>query len=204
MGGGARLAQHRAATVLQYWKQCIWLCCWFDQQATLKQKCLRLQALCRGASSYVCLVRVNRCLPPPLTKKSSDPKVLNHPFRTCEQPLPPQKMRRQHKRPRHCPGRRHPPHAPNSGGGPLCMPLIFWTTQTMAASDLLGVGKCSSTLKPYVSPTAAPTTIQMAYRCYIARRVTQQHASCPQYNHRVTHVLDTMPPLLTTITAMEA
>jgi len=29
------------------------------------------------------------------------------------------------------------------------MPLIFWATQTMAASDLLGVGKCSSTFTPY-------------------------------------------------------
>ena len=86
------------------------------------------------------------------------------------------------------------------------MPLIFQATgtQTMAASDLLGVGECSSTLKPYISPTAAATIIQMAYRCYIARRVTQQRASRPHYDHRVTQVLDAMPSLPTTITAMEA
>ena len=75
------------------------------------------------------------------------------------------------------------------------MPLIFWATQTMAASDLLEVGECSSTLKPYVSPTATATTIQMAYRCYIARRITQQGASCPHYDHRVTQVLDAVAQL---------
>ena len=74
----------------------------------------------------------------------------------------------------------------------------------MAASDLLGVGECSSTLKPYVSPTAAATTIQMAYRCYIARWITQQRASRPHYNHRVTQVLDAMPPLPAAVTALEA
>jgi hypothetical protein len=46
-GGGASLAEHRAATVLQCWKRRIWLRRWFDQQALLKQKRLRLQSLCR-------------------------------------------------------------------------------------------------------------------------------------------------------------
>ena len=44
--GGTSLAEHRAATVLQCWKRCFWLRHWFDQQALLKQKRLRLHALC--------------------------------------------------------------------------------------------------------------------------------------------------------------
>ena len=115
---GASLAEHRAATVLQCWKRRIWLRRWFNQQALLKQKRLRLQALCCGASTYASSVRGNRRPPPSPTNKSSDPKVLN-------------------QRPRRRPGRRHRPRAPNSGGGPSCMPLIFWATQTMAASNLL-------------------------------------------------------------------
>ena len=79
--GGASLAEHRAATVLQCWKRRIWLRRWFNQQALLKQKRLRLQALCRGASTYASSVRGNRRPPPSPTDKSSDPKVLNHPFR---------------------------------------------------------------------------------------------------------------------------
>ena len=54
------------------------------------------------------------------------------------------------------------------------MPLIFWATQTLAASDLLGVGEGGSTFIPYVSPTTAATTIQKAYRYYTIRRVTRQ------------------------------
>jgi hypothetical protein len=69
------------------------------------------------------------------------------------------------------------------------MPLIFWATQTMAASDLLGVGKCSSTFTPYISPTTAATTIQMAYRCYIARQVTGQRDLRPWYNEWPTRLL---------------
>ena len=174
MGEGASLAQHRAATVLQCWKRRIWLRRWFNQQALLKQKRLRLQALCRGASTYASSVRGNRRPPPAPTDKSSDPKVLNHPFRTRGQPLPPRKMRRRHKRPRRRPGRRHRPRAPDSGGGPSCMPLVFWATQTLAASDLLGVGDCGSTFPPYVSPTTAAATIQKAYRYSTIRRVTRQ------------------------------
>ncbi len=89
--GGASLAEHQAATVLQCWKLRIWLCCWFDQQATLKQKCLRLQALCRGALAYASLVW-GYCRPPPTpTKKTSDLKVLRHPFCTRGQLLPSRK-----------------------------------------------------------------------------------------------------------------
>jgi hypothetical protein len=80
--GGASLAEHQAATVLQCWKGRIWLRRWFDQQALLKQKRLHLQALCRGASTYASSVRGN-CRPPPtLAEKTSDRKVLRHPFRT--------------------------------------------------------------------------------------------------------------------------
>ena len=49
----ARQTRRRlAATTLQCWKRRIWLRRWFNQQATLKQKRLRLLALCRGASAY--------------------------------------------------------------------------------------------------------------------------------------------------------
>ena len=54
------------------------------------------------------------------------------------------------------------------------MPLIFWATQTLAASVLLGVGDGGSTFIPYVSPTTAATTIQKAYRYYTIRWVTRQ------------------------------
>jgi hypothetical protein len=166
--GGASLAEHRAATVLQCWKRRIWLRRWFDQQALFKQKRLRLQALCRGASSYASSVRGNRRPPPAPTDKSSDPKVLRHPFRTRGQPLPPRKRGRRHKRPRRRPGRRHRPRAPDTGGEPSCMPLIFWAAQTMAASNLLGVGE--TTLKIYISPTSAASKIQYAYRHHLVRR----------------------------------
>jgi hypothetical protein len=81
-GEGASLAEHQAATILQCWKWRIWLCCWFDQQALLKQKRLCLQALCHGALTYASSVRGNHHPPPTPTKKSSDLKVLNHPFRS--------------------------------------------------------------------------------------------------------------------------
>jgi hypothetical protein len=170
LGEGASLAEHRAAAVLQCWKRHIWLCCWFDQQGLLKQKRLHLQALCCGASTYASSVRGNRRPPPTPTKKSSNPKVLNHPFRSRGQPLPPWKMRRQHKRPRCCPGCRHRPRAPNteSGGGPSCMPLVFWAMQTIAASSLLGGGEPK--LASYISPTSAASSIQQAYRLYLIRR----------------------------------
>jgi hypothetical protein len=54
------------------------------------------------------------------------------------------------------------------------MPLIFWVTQTLAASDLLGVGDCGSTFPPYISPTTPAATIQKAYRYYTIRWVTRQ------------------------------
>ena len=66
---------------------------------------------------------------------------------------------------------------------------IFWATQTMAASDFLGVGKCSSTFTPYISPTTDATTIKMAYRCYIGRRVTRQRALHSWFNEWPTQLL---------------
>ena len=51
------------------------------------------------------------------------------------------------------------------------MPLIFWATQTLAASDLLGVGDCGSKFPPYVSPTTAAATIQKAYRYSTIRQI---------------------------------
>jgi hypothetical protein len=105
---------HQAATVLQYWKWRIWLRRWSDQQAMSKQKRLRLQTLCRGASTYASSVRGNRRPPPTRPKRPLDPKVLSHPFRTRGQPLPPRKRGQRHKRLRRRPGRRHWPLAPDS------------------------------------------------------------------------------------------
>ena len=48
------------------------------------------------------------------------------------------------------------------------MPLIFWATQTMAASNLLGFGE--TTLTIYISPTPAASKIQHAYRRHLVRR----------------------------------
>ncbi len=48
------------------------------------------------------------------------------------------------------------------------MPLIFWAAQTMAASNLLGVGE--TTLTIYISPNPAASKIQYPYRHYLIRR----------------------------------
>jgi hypothetical protein len=75
-----------ATTTIQCWKWRIWLDCWFAQQAPQCQKCLRLQLLCCGASAYAVSVR-GHCQPPPtLTNKTSDPKILHHPFQDCGLP----------------------------------------------------------------------------------------------------------------------
>ena len=158
--------RRRAATTIQCWKRRIWLSRWFAQQAQLRQKRHRLRLLCRGASAYARSVRGDRHPPPTPTEKSSDPKVFNHPFRSRGQPLPPRKMRRRHKRPRRRPGRRHRPRAPNSGGGPLCMPLCFWATQTVVAASVLFVGAPRSKFIPYLPPHTAATIIQRAYRSH--------------------------------------
>jgi hypothetical protein len=47
------------------------------------------------------------------------------------------------------------------------MPLTLWAAQTMAASNLLGVGEHTSTFTCYISPTFAASSIQQAYRLYL-------------------------------------
>jgi hypothetical protein len=80
--------QRLTATTIQCWKRRIWLDCWFTQQALQHQKRLRLQLLCRSTSAYAMLVWGD-CQPPPTpTNKTSNPKVLRHPFRDCHLPLP--------------------------------------------------------------------------------------------------------------------
>ncbi len=48
------------------------------------------------------------------------------------------------------------------------MPMVFWAAQTIAASNLLGVGE--TTLTIYISPTSAASKIQQAYPFYRIRR----------------------------------
>ena len=48
------------------------------------------------------------------------------------------------------------------------MPLVFWATQTIAASSLLGGGEPK--LASYISPTSAASSIQQAYRLYLIRQ----------------------------------
>ena len=50
------------------------------------------------------------------------------------------------------------------------MPLVFWATQTVAASSLLRAGEIGTTLLPYLSPTSAASIIQNAYHIYALRR----------------------------------
>ena len=182
--------RRRAATTIQCWKRRIWLSRWFAQQAQLRQKRHRLRLLCRGASAYARSVRGDRQPPPTPTEKSSDPKVLNHPFRSRGQPLPPRKMRRRHKRPRRRPGRRHRPRAPNSGGGPLCMPLCFWATQTVVAASVLFVGATRSKFIPYLPPHTAATIIQRAYRSHcVDEWESRSRLSCAQQDQVVLPML---------------
>ncbi len=165
-GGGATAAEHRAATTLFCWVRCTWLRRWFDQH---QRK--RLQTLCRGASAYAASVQGDRQPPPTLTDKTSDPKVLRHPFRDRGQPLPRRRRARRTNRPRCRPGQRHRPRAPaseDSGGGPQCMPLCFWAAQTTAAAlELHRVGTVDSNSTAYIPPHTAATTIQLAYRFYV-------------------------------------
>ncbi len=167
-GGGATVAEHRAATTLFCRVQRTWLRCWFDQH---RRK--RLQTLCRGASAYAASVRGDRQPPPTLTDKTSNPKVLRHPFRDRGQPLPRRRWARRTNRPPRRPGQRHWPHAPDSedsGGGPQCMPLCFWAAQTMAAAlELHRVGTVGSDSTAYIPPHTAAPTIQLAYRFHVHR-----------------------------------
>jgi hypothetical protein len=178
-----RLTRRRlAATTIQCWKRRIWLSRWFAQQAQQRQKRLRLRMLCRGASAYAVSVRGDRRPPPTPTDKSFDPTVLRHPFRDRGLPVPRRKRARRHNRPRRRLGRRNRPRAPDSGGGPLCMPLCYWATQTAVAPMNLCVGIGRLDLKPYLPPHTAATVIQRAYRSHrvdvrFAETVWQQQLS---------------------------
>ena len=185
--GGASLAEHRAATVLQCWKRRLWLRRWFDQQARSKERRLRLQALCRGASTYARSVGANRRPPPTPTIKPSDPTESLHPFRTRGQPLPPRKRARRPTRKRRRPGRRHRPRAPDTEGGGLrlCMPLCFWATQTAVAAAYLPSGSGRSEFSPYLPPHKAATAIQHIYRSYLRDKPLRQELAARALSHEV-------------------
>ncbi len=123
--------------------------------------------LCRGASAYAVLVWGDRRPPPTPTDKTSDPKVLHHPFRDCGLLLPRRRQARQNNCPCRRPGQRNRPRGPDSRGGPLCMPLCFWATQTVMAASGLFVGARRSKFTPYLPPHSAASRIQLAYQYYI-------------------------------------
>ena len=122
------------------------------------------------------------CRPPPTpTDKPFDPQVLRHPFRDRGLPVPRRKRARRHNRPRRRLGRRNRPRAPDSGGGPLCMPLCFWATQTAVApiDTCAGIGRLD--LKPYLPPHTAATIIQGVYRSHLVDEwESQSRLSCAQ------------------------
>jgi len=135
----------------------------------------------------------------PIGSNDSDRKFLQHPFRDRGMPLPSRKKTRRGKRKKHTchTGRRHTPNAPDPildcGGvpwcisdnttnksikftdfddtstDPVCMPLVYWSTQTTATINLLRPKQSTNTVYlPYVSPAnAAATIIQRAYSTYI-------------------------------------
>ncbi len=119
-------------------------------------------------------VRGDRRPPPTPTDKTSNPKVLRHPFWDCGLPLPRQRRAQQNNCP-HCrPGRKNRPRAPDSGGGLLCMPLCFWATQTVMAASGLFVGARRSKFTPYLPPHSTASCIQLAYQYYV-RRVSRHN-----------------------------
>jgi hypothetical protein len=156
---------------IQCWKRRIWLECWFDQQAKERQKHLCLRSLCRGTSAYAMLVRGHRHPPPTLTNTSSDHKTLRHPFRERGQHFP---RRRRTRRKTCChrrTGRRIRPHAPEDGGGLLCMPLCFWAAQSAVAALELCIGTIRLLFSPYLPPHTAATAIQRIYHSYVDRLI---------------------------------
>ncbi len=54
----------------------------------------------------------------------------------------------------------------------MCMPMVFWAAQTMAAYGLLEVREPK--FMSYISPTSAATTVQLAYPNYV-KQVVRQH-----------------------------
>jgi hypothetical protein len=122
---------------------------------------------------------------PTPTNKPSDPKVLCHPFRDRGLPLPQRRQAQQNNRPCRDPGRRNWPRAPNFGGGPLCMPLCFWATQTVAAALGLFVGALRSKFTPYLTPHSAASRIQLAYQSYACRVSRHNNPTIPMIFARV-------------------
>jgi hypothetical protein len=170
----ARQTRRRlATTTIQCWKRHIWLDRWFAQQALQRQKRLHLQLLCRGALAYAVSVGGDRRPPPTPTNKTSNPKVLHHPFRDRGLPLPQRRRARRNNRPHCCPGQRHRPHASDSRGGLLCMPLCFWAAQSAVAASELCVGIGRSLFSPYLPPHTAATAIQHVYRSYVDKVITE-------------------------------
>ncbi len=132
------------------------------------QKHLRLQLLCRGTLAYAMSVWGNRQPPLTWTNKTSDPKVLHHPFWDRGLPLPWRRRAWQNNHPCCCPGQRHWPRAPDSGGGPLCMPLCFWATQTALAALGLFWGAGRSKFTSFLPPHSAATFFQHAYQSHVS------------------------------------
>ena len=156
--------RHLAANTIQCWNRRIWLSRWFAQQAQLRQKRHRLRLLCRGASAYARSVRDDRQPPPTPTEKSSDPKVLNHPFRSRGQPLPTAEDEVTTQTSAPSPRSKAPAPCSRFWRGPMCMPMVFWAAQTMAAYGLLGVRVREPNITSYISTNSAASTIQYAYR----------------------------------------
>ena len=147
----------------------------------------------------------------PIGSNDSDRKFLQHPFRDRGMPLPSRKKTRRGKRKnRTCrTGRRHTPNAPDPildcGGDPwcisddttdksikytdfdeastdpVCMPLVYWSTQTTAMINLLRPEQSTNTLYlPYISTANdAATIIQHAYTKHINHFM-------PHHHHHVT------------------
>ena len=135
----------------------------------------------------------------PIGSNDSGPKSFQHPFQDRGIPLPSRKKTRRGKRKkRTChTGRRHTPNAPDPildcGGvpwcisddttnksikftdfddtstDPVCMPLVYWSTQTTATINLLRPEQSTNTVYlPYISTaTAAARIIQHAYTKHV-------------------------------------
>ncbi len=113
------------------------------------------------------LVRGNRRPPPTPTNTSSDPKLLHHPFWVRGLALPWQKQTRHKTCCRQHTGWRIWPHAPEDGGGLLCIPLCFWAAQFAVGASELCIGTRRSQFSPYLPPNKAAAAIQCVYHSSI-------------------------------------
>ncbi len=64
------------------------------------------------------------------------------------------------------------------------MPLVFWATQTMAASGPF-VGAPRSKFTPYLPPHSAASRIQLAYQSYVRRVSLHNNPTVPMLFARV-------------------